>query len=348
MGKVRKSNIELLRIVAMFMILVIHANMISLSRPTSAELIANPLATTTRYFIESFGIVGVDIFVLISGWFLINTRAKSFLSLFFQLLTLWGGAFLLMLFAGKTKMSLENILEVFMFTKWDWFVKAYVVLMIIAPVLNTYIFNSSEKQQRYVLLGFFGFSSTYGWLGGANRFFVNGYGPLLFIGLYILSQYVHHKANEESTPFLIRKWFSLDKKLDLLVFLVCIIINTLIGLGGLYADVNIYGKVYAYTNPITIVAALYLLLFFSKLEIKPNKVVNAMAAGSFAVYLLHSQVDLRPMFNKAVQYLYNSVDNVGCILAIFTYLVLVYVASVVIDLPRLWMWNRISNKYNIR
>ena len=91
MGKVRKSNIELLRIVAMFMILVIHANMISLSRPTSAELIANPLATTTRYFIESLGIVGVDIFVLISGWFLINTRAKSFLSLFFQIMTLWGG-----------------------------------------------------------------------------------------------------------------------------------------------------------------------------------------------------------------------------------------------------------------
>jgi hypothetical protein len=29
--------------------------------------------------------------VLISGWFLINTRAKSFLSLFFQILALWGG-----------------------------------------------------------------------------------------------------------------------------------------------------------------------------------------------------------------------------------------------------------------
>lgn len=89
--KTRQSNLELLRIIAIFMILVIHANMISLSRPTSAELIANPLATTTRYFIESLGIVGVNIFVLISGWFLINTRSKSFLSLSFQILTLGGG-----------------------------------------------------------------------------------------------------------------------------------------------------------------------------------------------------------------------------------------------------------------
>ena len=255
--------------------------------------------------------------------------------------------FLLFLIAGKTNMTLKNNLEVLMFTRWDWFVKAYVVLMIIAPVLNTYINNSSEKQQRYVILGFFGFSSTYGWLGGADRFFVDGYGPLLFIGLYLLSQYAHHTSENDSTPSIIHRLLSFDKKYDLIVFYACVIINTIMGVLGLYLGKNIYGKVYAYTNPITIVAALYLLLFFSKLEIRPNKIVNAMAAGSFAVYLLHSQVDIRPMFNKAVQYLYNSVDNVGCILVIFTYLVLVYVISVVIDFPRLWMWNKLSKKFNI-
>lgn len=95
MKKVRQSNIELLRMIAMFMILVIHANMVSLPHPTTGELFSNPLPTITRYFFESIGIVGVDIFVLISGWFLVNTRAKSFYSLFFQILTLWGGYFYL-------------------------------------------------------------------------------------------------------------------------------------------------------------------------------------------------------------------------------------------------------------
>lgn len=93
MNKVRWSNIELLRMIAMFMILVIHANMVSLSHPTTGDLLSNAIPTITRYFFESFGIVGVDIFVLISGWFLINTRAKSFYSFFFQILTLWGGVF---------------------------------------------------------------------------------------------------------------------------------------------------------------------------------------------------------------------------------------------------------------
>lgn len=93
MKKVRQSNIELLRMIAMFMILVIHANMVSLPHPTTDDLLSNTIPTITRYFIESFGIVGVDIFVLISGWFLINTRAKSFYSFFFQILMLWGGVF---------------------------------------------------------------------------------------------------------------------------------------------------------------------------------------------------------------------------------------------------------------
>ena len=95
MKRKRLSNIELLRIIAMFMILVIHANMVALPHPTTDDLVSLPLSTTTRYFIESFGIVGVDIFVLISGWFLINTIAKNFYSLFFQILTLWGGHFYL-------------------------------------------------------------------------------------------------------------------------------------------------------------------------------------------------------------------------------------------------------------
>lgn len=313
MGKIRQSNLELLRIIAMFMILVIHANMIALQRPTTSELMSNPIATIVRYFIESFGIVGVDIFVMLSGWFLINTRRKSFLSFGFQIITLWGGAFLLYLFGGREVISPKNLGEIFAFTRWDWFIKAYIVLMIIVPVLNTFIYNSSEKLQRQVLIGFFIFSCSYGWLGGANCLFVNGYGPLLFIGIYLLSQYVHHASEYDSTPTIIRKFISLDKKYDLMVFLGCITLNTTIGLLGLFLEKNIYGKVYAYTNPFTIIAALYLLLYFSKLEMGYNRIVNKVAVGSFAVYLIHSQVNIRPFFNKGVQYLYSSYNGINCI-----------------------------------
>lgn len=54
--KTRASNIEILRIIAMFFILFIHANFWSLGEPTIDEMAANPLATWCRTLFESAGI----------------------------------------------------------------------------------------------------------------------------------------------------------------------------------------------------------------------------------------------------------------------------------------------------
>ena len=96
-AKVRESNIELLRNISMFMILVIHANFVSLPRIGIEELSSNTIPSVTRFFIESLGIVAVNVFVFISGWFGIRTRLKSVLSFIYQILffLLGGGAFYL-------------------------------------------------------------------------------------------------------------------------------------------------------------------------------------------------------------------------------------------------------------
>lgn len=330
------------------MILVIHANMIALPRPTCSELMSYPFSTSLRYLIESIGIVGVDIFVLISGWFLINTRAKSFLSLCFKILFICGGIYLIMLITGQAEFSAKHVADVLLITPREWFVKAYFVLLVIAPVLNAFVSNSSEKQQRYLLIGFFVFSSTLGWIGGASRFFVSGYGPLLFIGLYLLAQYAHNTIKSADTPTQIRKLFNFDKKYDLLIFGICVAINTITGIVGLYRGINLYGLVYAYINPLNVLAALYLMLFFSKLKINTNKTINTLAAGSFAVFLIHTHIDINPWFNQGCQHIYTSYDNICCVLFIFIFLVFVYIISVATDIPRVWIWNKISNKYNIK
>lgn len=69
MKEERQSNMELLRIIAMFMILVIHANLISIPRPEIAKSFYLPPPISMRYLIESLGIVGVNLFVLISDFF---------------------------------------------------------------------------------------------------------------------------------------------------------------------------------------------------------------------------------------------------------------------------------------
>lgn len=90
-ARIRESNIELLRNISMFMILVIHANFVSLPKIEYEELINNTEPSVMRYFIESFGIVAVNVFVFISGWFGIRTRTKSILSFIYQILFFVGG-----------------------------------------------------------------------------------------------------------------------------------------------------------------------------------------------------------------------------------------------------------------
>lgn len=316
--------------------------MVSLARPTSVELSDNPLAVITRYFIESIGIISVDVFVMISGWFLINTRTKGVLSFLYQILFFWGGGYIIMLLLGNAELSVKGLLTCFAFTSWDWFIKAYLVLFIISPILNTFIQCTSEKIMRNVITWFFVFMCTYGWVGGASRFFIGGYGPLSFIGLYLLSNYARNAKNNNDVPIVIKRLFCFDKYTDLLIFLITVAVNTIIGIFALKENINIYSLIYAYINPLVIIGALYFLLFFSKLELKQNSIINWLAASSFSVYLLHSQIDIRPFFTEHIQNIYEMHNGIVVVGLIALYLVFVYLVSVLIDQIRIITWNHLS------
>ena len=316
--------------------------MVSLARPSNVDLINNPLSVITRYLFESIGIISVDVFVLISGWFLIKTRIKNVLSFFYQIIFFWGGLYIIMLLTGNSKFSIDGILTCIAFSGGDWFIKAYIVLFIISPILNAFIQHSTDKLRRNVIFWFFVFTCTYGWLGGARRFFVNGYGPLSFVGLYLLSNYARNAKDNDEIPEWIKKFFCFNKFTDLAIFLLTVSVNTIVGLIGLKENINIYGCVYAYINPLIIIGALYFLLFFSKLNIKQNSIINWLAASSFSVYLLHSQIDTRPFFNEHIQYLYEMHNGILVVGLIALYLIIVYIISVLIDQIRIITWNLLS------
>ena len=70
MATPRKSNIELLRIVSIVMVLIVHLDGASLGLP---EPMGNITAVSGRDWwrlvVESFAIIGVNCFTLISGYF---------------------------------------------------------------------------------------------------------------------------------------------------------------------------------------------------------------------------------------------------------------------------------------
>lgn len=75
--KIRDSNIELLRILAMFMVLLVHADFFSLGIPSVEDIQNNQLDSFWRIFFEAVNIPCVNIFVLISGYFGIKPTFKG-------------------------------------------------------------------------------------------------------------------------------------------------------------------------------------------------------------------------------------------------------------------------------
>lgn len=349
MGKQRQSNIELLRNISMFMILVIHANFVSLPKIEYGELLDNTTPSIVRFFIESLGIVAVNVFVFISGWFGINTKKKRVLSFIYMVLFYLGGGGILFLLLGKTSFSISALLDIFQLSSSDWFIKSYFVLMIIAPILNTYCRTVDEKTQRYVMISFFLFESVYGWAAGGRRFFVDGYGPLHFIGLYITAQYIHNQLKEATAPIWLEKICTMPKWADMSIFIILALLNTaLVVIGSLYLGNTrpVRSLVYAYSNPLVVVGALYLLLYFSKMNMKYRKYVNLCGASSFAVYLFHGEPTIRSeFFNPPIQYLYGAYSGLSCVFFIFLFLCLVYITSVLIDQLRILSWNNIWNLF---
>ena len=84
--KQRDSNMELLRIIAMLLVMIVHADFRALSCPSTLDTNLYPDSSFLRFFVESVSIICVNVFVLLSGWFGIRLKKERLLELGFQVL----------------------------------------------------------------------------------------------------------------------------------------------------------------------------------------------------------------------------------------------------------------------
>ena len=191
----RQSNMELLRLVAMMMILVMHMDYGAFGLPTAEDVENAPMTTFGRIFVEHLCLVAVNVYVLISGWFGIRPKMKSFVRLMLQVAMysiIITGAFLLL---GKTTFKIGYVTDMLIIGKQYWFVVSYLLLYLVSPILNTFVEHSSKREFQWMLLVFFGFQFVYSWIFGLEEF-AGGYSALSFMGLYLLARYVKIYEND--------------------------------------------------------------------------------------------------------------------------------------------------------
>ena len=330
----RDSNMELFRIVATFLILVVHASFFTLGAPTQIDIIDSPFSSFVRFFVQAISIVAVNAFVLLSGWFGLRPKASSFLNFIFQILFWAIGIYVICLIGGFAKLNISGVLYCFQMRDFGWFIKAYIGLLILAPILNVFIDNVGEKQLRNTLIFFYIFQTLYGWFPGGAQFFEYGYSTMSFVGLYLLARYIRLYMLDVVSW---NKWFDLLGYFSI-VFFIAIVAFVLTKIGVVF----IAGKMYDYSSPFVVLAPIFLLLFFSKISFT-SKFTNWIGISSFAVFLLHANVNiLRPFFGEHIRFIYNSFNGVIVLLVVFVYLVIVFLLAVLIDQIRIFFWRRIS------
>ena len=142
MPKVRQSNFELLRIIAMLMVLAVHYNYGALGIPEQPDVLAEPWPYFGRILAEHLCIVCVNVFVLISGWFGIRASLSGgtkFLFQVFFIALLVAFSFCWIDSKAFSGTSLGEML-------WGlWFVRAYAALFVLSPVLNAFVERASER-----------------------------------------------------------------------------------------------------------------------------------------------------------------------------------------------------------
>ena len=182
---------ELLRIVAMLFVLIVHADFFSLGAPSAGEIRTSPWTSAAALFVEFATVVCVDLFVLISGYFSISWKMRSFAGLVFQCLFFFLGIWMLLTFSGFAPFSARDLAAGFGLMENNWFVKAYVGLYLLAPVLNAFVARSTKRELAIFLVLFYLFQFSYGWLFiKAMSDYRGGYSVLSFVGLYFIGRYI--------------------------------------------------------------------------------------------------------------------------------------------------------------
>ena len=330
--KERDSNMELLRIIAMVIIMLVHANFRALGYPDADELALSPFGTFMRYLSEAFCIMGVNVFVMLSGWYGIRLKPMRLFELFFQITFFVIVAIMASCIHKHQWPNMSDLGFFFMKNNYDyWFIKAYLMLYILSPVLNSFVDYSEKKLYQLVLVLFFSFTFLWGWLTDGAIWLKHGHSGIFFCGLYLLSRYIrlyYDKREKISKVTCVIVYVIIAFSLAIMAFV-------LLKMG----ETHFIKRIYYYTCPIVIIQAVVFLLFFTKISLC-SRFVNWVACSTLAIYLLHSARFLSTYFyDYLIADWHTSDPTIIFVVKSLGWVFVVFWLSIILDKMRMGIWH---------
>lgn len=281
-------GIDLLRIVAMFMIVVLH-----ILGPGGILENTNLLSINYNigWFLEIASYCSVNCYALISGYVGRNAEYKYKNIILLWLRVLFYTLLITMLFAvfSREKVGGQEVINAIfpVMRKQYWYFTQYFCMFFLIPIVN-YGINSIEIRKLHVIIGtnivIFSVLPT---IIREDIFHLeNGYSAYWLLILYIIGAYIDR--------------IELSKRITriqaLLGYVSMVIITWLSKIGIEWVTYRLCGEpkgrllLVNYTSPTILMASIFLIILFSEINVKGifKKIVLFFAPSAFSVYLIHT------------------------------------------------------------
>lgn len=314
-NSMRESNFELLRLVAMFFIVIYHMFLffISLIDP-------NPLYVAIQMPLH----IGVPLFVMISGYFGIRFSPKGLFKLLAKTFVL--AVPLMVSYCLIRHLGIRELVKSVLFISHTpfWFIRSYIILFLMAPVINHYLENITPTRRCYLMLAL-GWIAVYLGTVGGDPSLAEGKNLANFLFLYCVGNCISHcNLSIFNTGGV--KWLFLWLIANLLLVLLYIPFHEgIIGKGMMR-------MFFSYSGPGTILNACLLFLAFKDFHYK-SKAVNYIASSCFSIYLLHhAYLILYGPIKSAVMWIYaNSANTITLFLGLSLLTLAIMTACISVD-----------------
>lgn len=281
-AKKKMSNFELLRMIAMFMIVLhhfsVHSNWVYDSAFSANRVILQLFAL--------FGKVGVNCFVLISAYFLSASTFKKeavqrvWQQTFFYSVTLT----VLCKFVLGVSVPMSSFIKSFFpfLSIAYWFVNAYLLMYLFVPFFNAAIQRLDERKlKQYLLLFLVVFSIIQNMTN--YKSFTNDF--IWFFFLYLIGATLRIYYKDRHSSLFYAQLFVIGSIFSFIGIIICDLLSTR------FPFFNHIDKLLIDSQGVVQLAlAVCLFLAFKQIQIPYNRFITWGGSATFGIYLIHDHV----------------------------------------------------------
>lgn len=332
----RNTNIEILRIIAILLIVISHYSVHNVTNVNELSFSINKILLQMM----TLGNIGSELFMLITGYYLINSskiKLSKLFRLWLQIIFYSVGVYILFVLLDLEPFSYTTFIKNFFPITFNeyWFASVYFIVYLFHPYINTMLKNLTQKDFiKLISLSLLIFSIL-NFITGQQYYFNE---LIQLIIIYVIGTY-YGKYDD----------IYLDENKSKKLLIICLLILTLstIGLEFLNNKVSIKFIDYLYSRNSLIVVMISISLFniFKNKKEFSNKFINSLSSCTFGVYLLTETPILKNYLWKNIFDNSNYIYSSNLIIHTLISVLLTIVVSIIIEIIRKATMELFYNKF---